>query len=242
MAARHTSRAIVAAALAVAALAPAVAEAKAPPRIEQLVAFKDGSAKQASVTAAAATARVGKRKCAVAAGTPLAALIHSKPGNLLYHDYGACSKRAVDAAGLYVRAIAGDRAKGQSGWVYKLGNKVATAGAADPQGPFGNGRLRAGQRVTWFYCHMSTKTNSCQRTLGVVGRASADGSLKATVRSYDDRGRSKLVRGATVHAGGKAAKTGSNGVATVPAAGNQVSFWASAKGVVRSFEETVGGP
>jgi hypothetical protein len=242
MTGRHATTTIAAVALATAALAPAAAEAAKAPRIEQLVAFRDGGAKQKSVTATAATARVGSHKCAVGAGTPLAALIHSKPGKILYHDYGACSKRPADAAGLYVRAIAGERAKGQNGWVYKVGNKVATAGAADPAGPFGRGRLRSGARVTWFYCRMSTKTNSCQRTLGVVGRAASDGTLKVTVRSYDDRGRSNLVRGATVHAGSKTAKTGADGTATLQAGGAEVRFWASAKGLVRSFEETVGGP
>jgi hypothetical protein len=233
-----SSGTIVAAAVAVAALAPA-ADAKAP-RIAQLVAFRDGSAKQKLVSTASTHVRVGGRRCTVAAATPLAALARSGAGKLDLHDYGSCSKRPADAAGLYVRAIAGDRAKGQNGWVYKVGNRVATAGAADPAGPFGNGRLRGGARVTWFYCRMSTKTNSCQRTLGVKGRALPGGSLKVTVRAYDDRGKSKLVRGALVHAGNATDRTGADGSVTLEGTGaGNVRYWAEATGLVRSFQESI---
>jgi hypothetical protein len=229
MSARPGIREIAAAALAVAALAPASAQAGAP-RVTQLVAFRDGSAVQKKVTARAATAHVGGATCAVGSATPLAALLHSGVGPLKLKDYGACSKRARDAAGLYVGAIAKDRARGANGWVYKVGNKVASAGAGDPSGPFGRGRLRAGARVTWFYCRMSVRTSSCQRTLGI---ARAGGT--ATVRAYDDRGRGKLVAGATVHYGASTATTDANGVAQVPAAATHV--WAEAPGTVRSFEE-----
>jgi len=230
------TRAIAAAALAAAALAP-VATADAAPRVKQLVAFRDGGAKQKSVRARAVRTRVGGRRCAVGAGTPLAALIRSRPGKLRLKDYGACSKRAADAAGLYVAAIAGERAHGPNGWVYKVGNRVATSGAGDPSGPFGHGRLRAGARVTWFYCRM--RSGGCQRTLGVRAKALGGGELRATVRAYDDRGRSKLVRGATVHAGGETAKTGAGGIATLELTPGRRAVWATQKGRVRSFEEAV---
>jgi hypothetical protein len=238
MSARPKTRAFAAAALAVAALAPASAEA-ASPTIEQIVVAKSGSAKQKRVVADSAVARVAGKRCAVAAGTPLAALIRSGVGPLRLHDYGSCSNRPADAADLYVRAIAGDRARGQNGWVYKVGNKVGTAGAGDPRGPFGRGRLREGQRVMWFYCRLSARTGACQRTLGVKASAEGGGTLRVTVRAYNDRGRSKLRSGATVHAGDTTAKTGSDGTASFQLPAGRTKVWASAKGVVRSFEEAV---
>jgi hypothetical protein len=227
---------IAAAALAVAALAPTAADAAAP-KVQQLVAFRDGSAKQKTVSARAASVRIGKRRCAVGASTPLAALIRSRIGSLKLKDFGACSRKPADAGGLYVAAIGRDRAKGPNGWVYKVGNKVASAGAADPAGPFGRGKLRSGARVTWFYCRMNASTSSCQRTLGVVAISDPSG-VTATVRSYDDRGRSKLVSGATVHGGSATATTDANGVAHLPAGTARV--WAESPGTVRSFEEATG--
>jgi hypothetical protein len=238
--ARHAIRATATAAagLAVALPVPAVGQAAAP-RVEQLVAFKDGSAKQKRVKARAAAVRVGGRRCAVGSATALAALIRSDAGSLRLKDYGACSGRAADAGGLYVAAIAGERARGQNGWVYKVGNKVGTAGAADPQGAFGRGRLRRGARITWFYCRMSVRTGSCQRTLGIGAAAQGGGVVRVTVRGYDDRGRSRLRAGATVHAGSVTATTGADGTATLQLAPGRARVWASAPGLVRSFKEAV---
>ena len=238
MSRRTAIRATAAAALAAAAVAPAEATA-ASPTIGQLVAFRDGSAKQREVVAHAATARVGDRRCAVGAGTPLAALIRSNVGPLRIRDYGECSQRTVDAAGLYVAKIRGDRARGRNGWVYKVGNKVATAGAADPSGPFGRGRLREGQRVTWFYCRMRVRTSSCQRTLGLTADATGGGTVRVTVRGYDDRGRGRPRGGATVHAGVATATTASDGTVTMTLPRGRASLWASAPGAVRSFREAI---
>lgn len=115
------------------------------------------------VVAKATTVRVDGRRCAVAAGTPLAALLAARRGGrpvVRVSDYGACSRRAADGGGLFVRQIGRDRARGQSGWVYGVGRRVGTAGAADPYGPFGRGRLRTGQRVTWFWCKRAA---TCER-------------------------------------------------------------------------------
>ena len=229
------ARVIAAAALAAAALAPAAADAAAP-KVQQLVVFRDGSAKQKTLTAKAATARLGGRRCTVGAGTPLAALIRSRIAALKLKDFGSCSRKPADAAGLYVAAIGKDRASGPNGWVYKVGNKVASAGAADPAGPFGRGRIRSGTRVTWFFCRMNASTSSCQRTLGVKTASDASG-VTVTVRSYDDRGRSKLVAGATVHGGAATATTDANGIAHLAAGTTRV--WAESPGTVRSFEEAV---
>src|SRR5204863_6657050 len=131
---------------------------------------------------------------------PLAALVHSGVGPLSLRDYGSCSKRPADGAGLFVAAIDGDRNRGSDGWVYKVGNVLGTAGAADPSGPLGRGRLRVGARVTWFWCHVTARDNGCPHTLAVAPKAGT-GSLTVRVQRYDDRGKAFAAAGATVHAG-----------------------------------------
>jgi hypothetical protein len=236
---RRTSiRTGAAAALAVAAVVPA-APAAAAPTLHQLVAFKDGSAEQHSVEAAKTTARVGRKRCAVPAGTALAALLRSRVKPLKLKDFGSCSRRTVDAGGLYVAAIKTDRARGIDGWVYKVGNKLATAGAGDQTGPFGNGRIKDGKRVTWFYCRLNARTRSCQRTLVAKPEALGGGMLRVTVRGYDDRARSRPAAQATVHAGDQTATTDDNGVATLTLPPGATRVYAERKGTVRSFEEAV---
>ncbi len=112
------------------------------------------------ITARAATVRVGKRRCGVAAGTPLAALaaLHRIDGPAFtLRDYGSCSRNAVNSTSLFVTSIAGVRNSGQSGWVYSVDGKTGTAGAADPGGPFGSGTLRGSQKVLWYWCDMRKK-------------------------------------------------------------------------------------
>jgi hypothetical protein len=214
------------AAVCLAAAAPAAAN------VRQLVVFRSGEAVQASVTTAGTKVRVDSRRCAVPARTPLAVLLRAKVGPIELHDYGNCSSKPADAAGLYVRKIRGDAAHGANGWVYKVGHTSAPAGAADPSGPFGHGRLEPGARVTWFYCHMGPK--GCQRTLDItkVTAPAQDGTVRVTVRAFDDRGKGKPATGATVHAGDATAKTDAHGVATIePSRG----MFATKPGTVRSF-------
>jgi hypothetical protein len=223
---------------AVVALAAAAAPAHAAaPKVAQLVVFKNGAAVQKQVRAAKATVKVGKKHCAVGAGTPLAALVKSQIGAIQLHDYGSCSGKPADAAGLYVKRIRKDGAKGLNGWVYKVGNKVATAGAGDPTGPFGSGRLKSGARVTWFYCHMGS--SGCQRTLALKAVALGGGQVRVTVRAYDDRGKSRAAAGATVHVRGTTAKTDSHGDATLTASPGTANVYAQSKGVVRSYTERI---
>ena len=85
------------------------------------------------------------------AATPLSVLAGTRL-KLRLRDYGACGRSARDAGSLYVRAVAGERAQGAAGWVYKVGRRAGTTGAADPSGPFGHGRLKRGARVLWFWC------------------------------------------------------------------------------------------
>jgi hypothetical protein len=214
-----------------AALAPPAA---ATSRIDQLVVFRDGHARSSQPSMAAATAKVGGKRCAIAAATPLAALVHSGIGPLSLRDYGSCSKRAADGGSLFVSAIGSDRNKGSDGWVYKAGNVLGTAGAADPAGPFGRGRLRAGARVTWFWCHVTTRDKGCPHTL-VVSVTSAAGSLTVKVRRYDDRGKGLAAGGATVHAGKANATTGADGIARLSVPAGRYSVFADQPTRIRSF-------
>jgi hypothetical protein len=217
-----------------AALAPPVAAAA---RVHQLVVFRDGHARTARPTIAQTTVKVGKRRCAVPAATPLAALVRSGVGPMSIKDYGSCSKRASDAASLFVAGIGGDRNKGSDGWVYKVGNVLGTAGAADPSGPLGRGRLKGGAHVTWFWCHVTARDNGCPPTL-VASTSTGTGTLSVRVRSYDDRGKGAAATGATVHIGTTTATTGRDGVATLQLPAGRYSVWASQPTRIRSFALT----
>jgi hypothetical protein len=226
-------------AAAVLAVAAAPAAAAKYPRVDQLVAFRDGTALQQAATAKAVKVKVGSRTCTVGAATPLAALVRIDPPKLRLRDYGSCSDRARDAAGLFVRAIGPDANKGFDGWVYKVGQKLATAGSADPSGPFGNGRLKDGQRVTWFYCRLDKDTHSCQRTLVARPKPSGPGQVTVTVRAYDDHGKSIPAAGATVRSGDASATAGADGVAVLALPAGRHRVHAERAGDVRSFDAEV---
>jgi hypothetical protein len=230
-------RALAVAALLLAGAAPA-AEAAAP-KIRQMVVFRDGHAVTEQVTARRALVRVGGRRCAAGTGTALAALVRSHVGRLRLRDFGSCSRRPQDGAGLFVSAIGRDRNRGQDGWAYKVGRRGATAGGGDPAGAFGNGRLRSGQRVTWFYCRL--RGGGCQRTLQVRARA-LPGGLLATVRGYDDDGRGVPIEGASVSAGAATALTGADGRARLSLGAGRYRVVAAKDGLVRSFAERVEVP
>jgi hypothetical protein len=216
----------------------APAEAAAP-KVRQLVVFRDGGATSETVSTRATRVRVDGRRCAVGSGTALAGLARSRPGRLRLRDFGACSSRPRDAGGLFVQAIRSDRNRGQNGWVYKVGRRAATAGAADPAGPLGRGRLRAGQRVTWFYCRL--RDGGCQRTLELTWRAEP-GTLVASVRGYDDQAQGVPVEGATVRAGGAEALTDASGEARIALPAGRYRAVAEKPGLVRSFTERVEVP
>jgi hypothetical protein len=222
---------------AVAVAAPPVAEAAAP-KVKQLVVFRGGEAVQRTVSTRQASVAVGGRRCAVGDGTALAALVRSRAGRLRLRDFGACSSRPRDSAGLLVTGIRSDRNRGQRGWVYKVGRRAATAGAGDPGGPFGRGRLRAGQRVTWFYC---VRAADCQRTLEVRTAPTA-GGIVATVRGYDDAGDGVPVEGATVTASGVTGLTAADGRVQMALPSGTHRLVARKDGLVRSFTERVEVP
>jgi hypothetical protein len=211
---------------------------KPPPKIHQLVVFRDGSFKEKTVRARRATVRVGGRRCVVGQGTPLAALASSRVAPLGLHDFGSCSRRARDAAGLFVRRLGPDVNVGQDGWVYKVGRKAASAGAADPSGPFGHGLLKAGAHVLWFYCHM--RVTSCQRTLSFTAiDTQPPGAVLVHVGAYDDRGRGIPAAGVTVHVGSVTATTDAHGVVRIVAGAGTHSMFAEGGGYIRTFHTRV---
>jgi hypothetical protein len=221
-----------------AAGAGAPSTAAAAPKVRQMVVFRDGHALTKRVSTAATSVRVSGRRCAAGERTALAALVRSHPGPLRFRDFGACSSHAREAAAILVTGIGPDRNRGQSGWVYKVGRRAATAGAGDTGGPFGRGRLRAGQRVTWFYC---LRAADCQRTLEVRAKP-ATGGIVATVLGYDDNGDGVPVVGATVSAGQITGITGPDGRVQMALPPGTHRLVARKDGLVRSFTERVEVP
>lgn len=218
------------------AIVPASGAGQAP-LVEQLVVFKSGKALQTRVRTPGTTVKVGRRRCGVAAATPLAALVRSRPGRIGIEDFGSCSRGTRDSGQLYVRSIRGDRERGAGGWVYKVGRRLGTAGVADPKGAFGRGRLRSGRRVTWFYCVL--RRGTCQRTLELKAAQAPGPAISVTVRGYDDEGRRAPVAKATVSAGATRALTDAAGVARLALAPGRHRLTAKKPGLIRSFGEQV---
>jgi hypothetical protein len=225
--------------------APA-ASAKTPTVSVQVVGRTKLIAPAKDVVPKAFALKVGSKTCAVPDATPLSALeaVRRQGGpSFAVRDFGACSKRTVDAGQLFVRAIGSEANKGRDGWVYKVGRKGGSAGAADPAGPFGTGkRLRAGDRLLWFWCKQGSA--GCQRTLEITPAATSvapGASVAFTVRGYDDLGTGKAVPNATVTLGDQKATTDTAGRATLtaPAAVGTVPAGATAKGMADAFPAKV---
>ena len=201
-----------------------------------MVVFRHGVTHQGSTNASPTVVRVRGRRCGVAGGTALAALVRREP-RVRLRDFGSCSRRRRDSGGLFVSAIGSNANYGRSGWVYKVGNRLASTGAADPSGPFGRGRIRPGSKITWFYCRY--RRGGCQRTLDAQV-APTPGLLTVSVLSYDDRGRAVPVAGALVNGiTSEPTPTGADGVARFPLRPGQYFVGATHPGLVRSFTETV---
>ena len=95
-----------------------------------------------------------------------------------------------------MRGIGPDSERGRDGWVYKIGRRAGTTGAADPSGPFGRGKLRRGARVLWFWCVQGAATAASGRSRCRPASTVAPGAmLRVTVRGYDDNGRGVPVGG-----------------------------------------------
>ena len=214
-------------ALAVSAV-PALAAA---PSVDTMVVARSGATFGPRVVRAA-TAHINR--CTVPAGTPLAALgwLH-RAGGPAFFARGDCSA-------LYVFQVGRDRAAGRAGWVYKVGHRLGTTAAGDPSGPFGNGRLRSGQHVVWFWC---VAAGRCQRTLELVrapGRVRAGARVRVRVRACDDNGRGAPARGVTVTLGGSRATTGADGSAVLraPRRGRPL-LRAARRGLISAFPAQV---
>ena len=229
------------AALALTGVLAAVAPAAAAPRVRILVAGQGSSARLGprAVSAAAATVSASGKRCGVAAATPLAALLATRLP-LQVRDYGgACSRRASDGGALFVVGIGSERNRGRDGWVYKVGARSGTAGAADPAGPFGRGRLRSGAHVTWFWCrhgrcrHVPAHARG-QRPAHRGPRPSAAGPRARLRRLRPRRGGGAARVCSSV---GSAAITGRDGVAYVraPDHAGHLRLGATRSGMVRAF-------
>jgi hypothetical protein len=135
-----------------------------------------------------------------------------------------------------VFAIGRDRERGQGGWVYKVNRRLPSVGAADP-----SARVRARDRVTWFWCRVALR---CQRTLelsGVPATVAPGGRFTVTVRSYDDRGRGRPAAGATIGLGTEQITAGDDGraVLTAPQRGGDLRVTATKDRLVPAFPEVV---
>jgi hypothetical protein len=234
-------------ALALGCALAAVAPATAAPRVKVMVVGRSGLLlAPRTVTARGVVVRASGKRCAAAAGTPLAALAGARRAggpSFAVSDYGgSCSRRARDGAALFVVRVGHDRNRGRDGWEYKVGTRSGTAGAADPTGPFGSGRLRSGASVTWFWCRLA-RSGSCQRTLSVSSRRSVGrgGRLRVRVRAYDDFGHAIRVRGARVRLGGARATTNRRGVAVLraPRRAGTTRLTATRRGMVRAFDHRI---
>ncbi len=246
-----SARAPLAALLLAAALCSAAgagASAAGAPDVQMMVVGSGGAiiAPARSVTAGASSVRVAGRTCAVAAGTPLAALVAVRaaggPGFQL-RDYGHCGASASNSAELFVDSLAGEANSGQDGWEYKVDGVSGSTGAADPSGPLGNGRLLStGERVLWFWC--DAHAGGCQRTLEVAGPGSAvtaGAHMTVSVTGLDNEGHAVPVAGAIVTLGSDFASTAGNGRARLiaPSGAGRYTLSAARRGLVPSFPETI---
>ncbi|MBO9532319.1 MAG: hypothetical protein J7513_05005 [Solirubrobacteraceae bacterium] len=165
--------------LAVAALAmpSGVASAAQPPYVAVSVATKNGTLiGPIAVRAKEVRVRVSGKRCTVAAGTPLAALVALKSaakrppkvGTIRLRDYAACGKRPSSSSRLYLTGIGADRERAPDGWIYEVNGKGGTTSAADPLGPFGRGRLEKHATVNWRWCRISEDPEGdCGDTLAI---------------------------------------------------------------------------
>jgi len=223
-----------------------IAIASAAPTVRVMVVGRGGRhyLPPRAVRAGATTVRAGNKRCAVAAATPLAALA-ARRVSMRVRDYGgSCNGDPGNSGALFVFQVGPDRNRGRDGWTYKVGTRAGTAGAADAAGPFGNGRLRGGEHVTWFWCVLSRR-GSCQRTLGLAPhshRVRGGHMLHVTVFGYDDNAHRVRVRGARVRiAGGGSGVSGPDGVAAVRVGRSRGLRTISAmrRGMVRAFPQRV---
>ena len=196
--------------------------APAAPRVHAMIAWNDGGV-TGPRTMTLGAVRIGR--CSLGEGLPIAVLRGFRQS---FRTEGSC-----DA--LYVSQIGRDRERGVAGWVYKVGRRLPGVSASSPRA-----RVRSGAHVTWFWCR---RASACQRTLSTSVR-SRDGRVTVRVTGYDDRGRGRRIRGATVRIRrpGRtfSVRTGRGGVATFRTRrGSEISVGARKRGLVPSFPRRV---
>src|SRR5579884_1854255 len=102
----------------------AAAQASPAPHVDVLVAFPNGGAHQATVRDGQATVQAvalergnKSERCAVPAGSALAALARAGVGKLTVWDYGSCSaSNPADSGNLFVHAVGHVANGGANGW------------------------------------------------------------------------------------------------------------------------------
>jgi len=223
------TRAVAIALLAVAAPPAAAASAAAakPPTVAMMVVGKTRTLMAArSVALKANSIKIGRRRCAVAAGTALTGLIDARLKPRVTNVAGC------DPASMFVDKIGPDANRGIAGWEYKVGHASPSPSAGDP-----GGRLRAGQQLVWFWC---TRASACQRTLALsVSGNRLSAATRVTVTGYDDNGHGTRIAGATVHVDSTTAVTGADGTATVLLTPGRHTLFATKTGLVQSFPTVV---
>jgi hypothetical protein len=232
----------------VTAAAPARHTSTAGPSVTGMVVGAGGSilSRAQTVTAGATILHVGAKRCAVAAGTPLAVLAAVRrrggPGFAL-RDYGRCGSSQANSGQLFVYSLGGQANRGQSGWEYKVDHVAGSTGAGDTSGSRGDGRrLRGGAHVLWFWCNSSA--GGCQRTLDLSPSSqtvSRGASFTVTVSGYDNEGRGAPISGAIATLGTDFASTSAGGRAMLiaPAVPGRYALNATRRGLVPSFPETI---
>lgn len=208
--------------LVVAALAAPAPAGAASPRVDAQLVTRTGKVYGPKEVAAKATRAAG---CRLRAGLPidLLAALRSSAGAPSFRARGGCEE-------LYVFKIGRERERGAAGWVYKVGHRLPSVSASAP-----SGRLKGGEKVTWFWCLNASR---CQRTLelsGVPASVAAGEALTVTVTAYDDRGRGVPAKGATVALGDARATADADGHATLTAPGGAMRLTATQKGLIPAF-------
>jgi hypothetical protein len=213
---------------ATAPFATAATAAAAPPSIEMMVVGRTRTLLAArSVTAKANSTKIGRRRCSVAAGTALAALIDARAKPRVTNAAGC------DPASMFVTRVGPDANRGIAGWQYKIGRTSPSFSAGDPAG-----RLRRGQQLLWFWCK---RANACQRTLALtVTSDRLTGTERVRVTGYDDNGHGRRVAAATVHLDATTTvMTGPDGTATVAVTAGRHTLYATKPGLIQSFPQTL---
>lgn len=222
------SRAFIPSLVAVASLVAAAPAAAAAPSVQLMVVGKTRMLKApGAVTAKGTSVKIGRRRCRVAAGTALAALIDARLRPRVSNVAGC------DPASMFVTKIGPDANRGIAGWQYKIGHASPSYSAGETAG-----RLRRGQRLLWFWC---ARANACQHTLDFVLRSNRlTGMTRVTVTGYDDNGHGTRVAGAAVHLdGGPAVMTGRDGTATIAVPPGRHTLYASKAGLIQSFPQAL---